>query len=194
MPRYNPPPNWPAPPAGWRPDPAWKPDPSWPPMPPGWPLWLPDDAGTTDGPRAPKWRRAAYLAFVAVAAVVVVVFVGERFGESGDRGTADSAQRFFPQGDSSSADGPYLALLQEWGIPYNNPYEAVAIGRKSCELLLDELPGAAANGERQSQTDVVSALYSVEDRVGGQLPEYSELQIHLIVSAAMNKLCPINTY
>ncbi len=42
--RFNPPPAWPPPPAGWTPEPGWQPDPSWPPMPPGWQLWVPDEA------------------------------------------------------------------------------------------------------------------------------------------------------
>ncbi len=42
--RFNPPPGWPAPPPGFVPDPGWQPDPTWPPAPPGWQLWVPDDA------------------------------------------------------------------------------------------------------------------------------------------------------
>jgi hypothetical protein len=41
---YNPPPNWPKPPDGWVPPPGWSPDPSWPPPPPGWRLWVEEDA------------------------------------------------------------------------------------------------------------------------------------------------------
>ncbi len=42
--RYNPPPNWPEPPEGWVPQPGWSPDSSWPPPPPGWRLWVEEDA------------------------------------------------------------------------------------------------------------------------------------------------------
>ena len=41
--RFNPPPGWPLPP-GFVPGPGWQPDPSWPPAPPGWTLWVSDDA------------------------------------------------------------------------------------------------------------------------------------------------------
>lgn len=44
VPRFNPPPNWPAPPLGWTPPPGWTPDPSWGPAPPGWQLWIEDRA------------------------------------------------------------------------------------------------------------------------------------------------------
>jgi hypothetical protein len=43
MPRYNPPPNWPAPPPGWTPPDGWKAPANWPPPPNGWKLWLPDE-------------------------------------------------------------------------------------------------------------------------------------------------------
>lgn len=41
---FNPPPGWPTPPAGWVPPKGWTPDPSWPPAPPGWQLWIGNDA------------------------------------------------------------------------------------------------------------------------------------------------------
>jgi len=41
--RFNPPPGWPLP-EGFAPGAGWQPDPSWPPAPPGWPLWLSDEA------------------------------------------------------------------------------------------------------------------------------------------------------
>ena len=51
--RFNPPPGWPLP-AGFEPPPNWQPDPSWPPVPPGWPLWLAEDAAPGSGlPAAP---------------------------------------------------------------------------------------------------------------------------------------------
>jgi hypothetical protein len=49
--RYNAPPNWPKPPEGWEPPPGWSPDPAWPSPPPGWRLWIDDDAG---GPQRAK--------------------------------------------------------------------------------------------------------------------------------------------
>lgn len=42
--RFNTPPGWPEPPAGWKPEPGWTPDPSWPDPPPGWQLWVEDEA------------------------------------------------------------------------------------------------------------------------------------------------------
>jgi hypothetical protein len=49
---YNPPPNWPKPPEGWVPPPGWSPDPAWPPPPPGWRLWVEDDAPGAHGAKA----------------------------------------------------------------------------------------------------------------------------------------------
>src|SRR5215212_2529817 len=43
MPRYNPPPNWPAPPPGWTPPDGWKAPANWPPPPNGWKFWVPDE-------------------------------------------------------------------------------------------------------------------------------------------------------
>ena len=43
MPKYNPPPNWPAPPPGWTPPAGWKAPANWPPPPNGWQFWLPDE-------------------------------------------------------------------------------------------------------------------------------------------------------
>lgn len=53
--RFNPPPNWPPPQDGWVPSPGWTPDPSWPPPPPGWQLWIDDEApsGGLPGGNAP---------------------------------------------------------------------------------------------------------------------------------------------
>jgi hypothetical protein len=50
--RYNPPPNWPKPPERWVPPPGWSPDPSWPPAPPGWRLWIEEDAPSPPGTKA----------------------------------------------------------------------------------------------------------------------------------------------
>lgn len=47
---FNPPPAWPKPPAGWVPPKGWTPDPKWPPAPPGWQLWIGDDAPPTSEP------------------------------------------------------------------------------------------------------------------------------------------------
>jgi hypothetical protein len=49
---YNPPPNWPKPPDGWAPPPGWSPDPSWPPPPPGWRLWVEEDAPSSQGAKS----------------------------------------------------------------------------------------------------------------------------------------------
>lgn len=49
---YNPPPNWPKPPDGWVPPPGWSPDPSWPPPPPGWRLWVEEDAPSSRGAKS----------------------------------------------------------------------------------------------------------------------------------------------
>jgi Domain of unknown function (DUF4352) len=43
VPKYNPPPNWPAPPPGWTPPTGWKAPANWPPPPNGWKFWLPDE-------------------------------------------------------------------------------------------------------------------------------------------------------
>ncbi len=45
---FNPPPEWPKPPKGWRPPNGWKPDPDWPALPPGWQLWIQDEATGED--------------------------------------------------------------------------------------------------------------------------------------------------
>ncbi|WP_229830241.1 DUF4041 domain-containing protein [Actinoplanes ianthinogenes] len=50
MPRFNPPPNWPAPPPGWSPSPGWTPDPAWGPAPPGWQLWIEEPRPDADIP------------------------------------------------------------------------------------------------------------------------------------------------
>ncbi len=51
--RFNPPPDWPLPP-GFVPPVDWQPDPGWPPVPPGWSLWVADDAVPDAGlPPAP---------------------------------------------------------------------------------------------------------------------------------------------
>ena len=42
--RFNPAPGWPAPPPGFVPPPHWQPDPSWPPAPPGWQVWVDENA------------------------------------------------------------------------------------------------------------------------------------------------------
>ncbi|MGY4644576.1 hypothetical protein [Cellulomonas sp. URHB0016] len=42
--KLNPPPNWPTPADGWPTDPSWTPDPTLPEPPPGWQLWVDDDA------------------------------------------------------------------------------------------------------------------------------------------------------
>src|SRR6516165_12599321 len=42
--RFNPAPGWPAPPPDFVPPPHWQPDPSWPPAPPGWQLWVDENA------------------------------------------------------------------------------------------------------------------------------------------------------
>jgi len=56
--KLNPPPNWPTPAEGWPTDPSWTPDPSLPEPPPGWQLWVDDDAPvageTTEGVRHHK--------------------------------------------------------------------------------------------------------------------------------------------
>jgi len=41
VPKYNPPPNWPAPPPGWTPPDGWKAPNEWGPPPKGWKLWVP---------------------------------------------------------------------------------------------------------------------------------------------------------
>lgn len=49
---FNPPPGWPKPPEGWVPPKGWTPDPTWPPAPPGWQLWINDDASATSDLRS----------------------------------------------------------------------------------------------------------------------------------------------
>jgi hypothetical protein len=50
--RYHAPPNWPKPPEGWVPPPGWSPDPAWPPPPPGWRLWVEENAPSAQGTKA----------------------------------------------------------------------------------------------------------------------------------------------
>ena len=76
MPRFNPPPNWPAPPPGWTPAPDWQPDPSWGPAPEGWVLWLPEpDDGRR--PNRTAFARAGVVAGgVWVAVMLLQLAVG----------------------------------------------------------------------------------------------------------------------
>src|SRR5829696_8918171 len=70
MPKYNPPPNWPAPPPGWTPPQGWKAPANWPPPPNGWKFWLPDEK---DG----SWfGRHKTLTSVGGLAALVLVLIG----------------------------------------------------------------------------------------------------------------------
>ncbi len=72
--RFNPPPNWPQPQEGWVPSPGWTPDASWPPPPPGWQLWIDDEApsGRPPGGRTP---RKVVIGLCVAAAVIVGIGV-----------------------------------------------------------------------------------------------------------------------
>ena len=71
--RFNPPPNWPPPQEGWVPSPGWTPDSSWPPPPPGWQLWIDDEAsGRPPGGRTP---RKVVIGLCVAAAVIVGIGV-----------------------------------------------------------------------------------------------------------------------
>jgi hypothetical protein len=67
--KFNPPPNWPTPPEGFTPEPGWTPDPTLPAPPPGWQLWVEDDAvlpgETTESTRLYKRARTSFLVGVA---------------------------------------------------------------------------------------------------------------------------------
>src|SRR5829696_2185774 len=69
MPKFNPPPNWPAPPPGWTPPQGWKAPANWPPPPKGWKFWLPDEK---DG----SWfGRHKTLTSVGVLAALLLLFI-----------------------------------------------------------------------------------------------------------------------
>ncbi|MGN6300202.1 MAG: GmrSD restriction endonuclease domain-containing protein [Angustibacter sp.] len=74
MPRFNPPPGWPAPPAGWTPTDGWQPDPTWPPAPAGWSFWV-DDAPhpAPTATRRGGGRRLGIVAAASAGAVALVV-------------------------------------------------------------------------------------------------------------------------
>src|SRR5215212_6603753 len=70
MPKYNPPPNWPAPPPGWTPPEGWKAPANWPPPPNGWRFWLPDETE----PR-PNWFRRNPRLSVILGSLVGLILI-----------------------------------------------------------------------------------------------------------------------
>lgn len=117
-------------------------------------------------------RRNLILAAIggAVAALTLIVVVMNSTSSSKSTPGYDAA--FFPEGNSSNADGPYLDDLQQYSVPYENPYQAVAMGRKACELS-SRLPDAEA----------------VEGTMHDHAPNYTADQIRLLVKAAFRNLC-----
>src|SRR5215203_3537790 len=93
MPKFNPPPNWPAPPPGWTPPQGWKAPANWPPPPKGWKFWLPDEK---DG----SWfGRHKTLTSVGGLAALVLVLIGT-FASGGDNPVPNAT------GTPSSPAGP----------------------------------------------------------------------------------------
>jgi hypothetical protein len=81
---FNPPPNWPVPPRGWSPRPGWQPDPTWGPPPPGWKLWVDENAGqgktVNSAPKKkPHVFRVMVLLFIGL--VIVAIWQGGAIGE-----------------------------------------------------------------------------------------------------------------
>lgn len=104
---------------------------------------------------------------VAILAIVAVVNSGSD-SEPSSQYDAD----FFPKYNSSEADSPYLADLRQYLVPYEDPYQAVAMGRKACELS-GRLP------DRQA----------VEATMHDHAENYTAEQIRLLVKAADQNLC-----
>ena len=84
MPKYNPPPNWPAPPPGWTPPAGWKSPANWPPPPKGWNFWLPDekDGSWFGRHKTPDQRRAG----AGGAVLFIVTFASGGDDPSAERG------------------------------------------------------------------------------------------------------------
>ena len=56
---------------------------------------------------------------------------------SEDKPAYDS--EFFPEGNSSERDSNYIATIQQWSVPYSDPYQIVTMGRKACQQLVVRL-------------------------------------------------------
>ncbi len=99
--RFNPPPGWPTPPQGFVPGPGWQPDPGWPAAPPGWQLWVPDDAPgnpTAAGSGAPAASAGA--------------------GEGAPRTSAEAGY-WLPPGPAPTAYGQ--PPVSGWAVPARQP-------------------------------------------------------------------------
>src|SRR5215207_6806986 len=98
MPKFNPPPNWPAPPPGWTPPQGWKAPANWPPPPKGWKFWRPDEK---DG----SWfGRHKTLTSVGGLAALVLLLIGTI--ASGGDDPAPNAAATPTAGASSTATAP----------------------------------------------------------------------------------------
>lgn len=102
--------------------------------------------------------------------LVLAVVIAVSNNRSEDEPTYDS--EFFPEGNSSGRDSSYIDTIQQWSVPYTDPYQIVAMGRKACQLL-SELPDVQA----------------VEATMHDHASKYTTDQIRLIVKAADRYFC-----
>lgn len=116
-------------------------------------------------------QRNIILAAVGGAVAILVIVAVVNSGSDSEPSSQYDAD-FFPEYNSSEADSSYLADLRQYLVPYDDPYQAVAMGRKACELS-GRLP------DRQS----------VEATMHDHAENYTAEQIRLLVSAADQHLC-----
>lgn len=121
-------------------------------------------------PTSASNRNALWLVGGAAVLVLLVVIAGGVMNPSEDKRTYD--RDFYPEGNSSDRDDPYIDTVQRWSVPYTDPYQIVAMGRKACQLM-GRLPDTEA----------------VEATMHEHAPNYTDDQIRLIVMAANRHLC-----
>lgn len=92
--------------------------------------------------------------------IALIIGISAGTGSPGQPGY-DAA--FLPDGDSSERDSNYIDQLQTWQVPYSDPYQIVAMGRKACQL-------GATYPDRAS----------IEMTKHDHAKTYSPTQIHLI--------------
>ena len=109
--RFNPPPGWPLP-DGFAPPPGWQPDPSWPPAPPGWSLWLSDDAAGKTQIVASPVQSPRY------------IDQGFRAQEHQDRGSQDRGSQDLGSQDRGYQDGGYQDQGYQGGGYQESGYQA----------------------------------------------------------------------